>query len=212
MELNKVICADSAKYLKTIPDDTFDCCVTDPPGWLVDENKKPLHWFYYFNYLKPILQDIQRVVKPGGLIAVFQNQMYLQQMFQFFPPQAKMFICAKKNYDYLCEWQVRDSKSKFRMQYDPIMMWYNANEGSNYEDADYFVCDNSLPDQKRNTRSLDVILYLLKAFSKGSVIDPFCGRGTTLVAAELLGRPYYGIDVDAQAVSDSIKRLPVAKQ
>lgn len=39
------------------------------------------------------------------------------------------------------------------------------------------------------------------------VLDPFCGSGTTLVAAKLLGRDYVGIDKNAEAVAISESRL-----
>jgi site-specific DNA-methyltransferase (adenine-specific) len=39
------------------------------------------------------------------------------------------------------------------------------------------------------------------------VIDPFCGSGTTLVAAKLLNRRYIGIDISSDAVNLSLERL-----
>lgn len=39
------------------------------------------------------------------------------------------------------------------------------------------------------------------------VLDPFCGSGTTLVAAKLLGRRYMGIDVNASAINLCKSRL-----
>ena len=41
----------------------------------------------------------------------------------------------------------------------------------------------------------------------GMVLDPFCGSGTTLVAAELLGRDSIGIDISPEAVSITRQRL-----
>jgi site-specific DNA-methyltransferase (adenine-specific) len=41
----------------------------------------------------------------------------------------------------------------------------------------------------------------------GLVVDPFCGSGTTLVAAAKLGRPFVGGDVGALAIETSAKRL-----
>ena len=39
------------------------------------------------------------------------------------------------------------------------------------------------------------------------VLDPFCGSGTTLVSAKLLGRDYIGIDINKDAIEISEKRL-----
>lgn len=39
------------------------------------------------------------------------------------------------------------------------------------------------------------------------VLDPFCGSGTTLVAAKLLNRKYLGVDILADAVKLSLERL-----
>jgi len=41
----------------------------------------------------------------------------------------------------------------------------------------------------------------------GVVLDPFCGSGTTCVAAKMLGRKYIGIDVNPDYVEISCKRL-----
>jgi len=39
------------------------------------------------------------------------------------------------------------------------------------------------------------------------VLDPFCGSGTTLVAAQSLGRRYIGIDVNPEAIAITTERL-----
>ena len=41
----------------------------------------------------------------------------------------------------------------------------------------------------------------------GLVLDPFCGSGTTLVAAELLGRNSLGVDIASEAVQLATQRL-----
>ena len=46
------------------------------------------------------------------------------------------------------------------------------------------------------------------ATDKGDmVLDPFCGSGTTLVSAKLLGREYVGIDINPEAITLSQERL-----
>ena len=43
------------------------------------------------------------------------------------------------------------------------------------------------------------------------VLDPFCGSGTTLVAASLHGRDFHGIDVSEDALSVAAERLAEAE-
>lgn len=41
------------------------------------------------------------------------------------------------------------------------------------------------------------------------ILDPFCGSGTTLVAAKLLNRAYIGIDISSDAINLATRRLEV---
>ena len=43
--------------------------------------------------------------------------------------------------------------------------------------------------------------------ARSSVLDPFCGGGTTLVEAKLLGHPAYGIDLNPLGVALSLAKL-----
>lgn len=60
-------------------------------------------------------------------------------------------------------------------------------------------------------KPLALLLLLVEACSPpgGLVVDPFCGSGTTLVAAKRLGRPCLGIDANPDAVRISRTRLDV---
>ena len=41
----------------------------------------------------------------------------------------------------------------------------------------------------------------------GTVLDPFCGSGSTLLAARSIGRPFYGIDIETNYVEIARQRL-----
>ena len=51
------------------------------------------------------------------------------------------------------------------------------------------------------------IIYSIMDENKGIIIDPYCGSGTTLVAAKILGHDYIGIDISPQYVAMAEKRL-----
>ncbi len=42
---------------------------------------------------------------------------------------------------------------------------------------------------------------------KGTVLDPYCGSGTTLVAAKILRHSYIGIDISKQYINFAEKRI-----
>ncbi len=67
--------------------------------------------------------------------------------------------------------------------------------------------------QKRNDHSapypVEICLIPLKATCppKGLVLDPFCGTGTTLIAASLLGYSSIGIDISPEYIQQATERL-----
>ena len=58
-------------------------------------------------------------------------------------------------------------------------------------------------------RSLDHVSWLVRRFSLPGdlILDPFCGSGTTCLAAKLAGRRYCGIDISGEYVKYARQRL-----
>ncbi|MCS6795312.1 MAG: site-specific DNA-methyltransferase, partial [Raineya sp.] len=50
-------------------------------------------------------------------------------------------------------------------------------------------------------------IYSVMNENKGWVIDPYCGSGTTCVAAKLLGHQYIGIDISQEYLNMAQKRI-----
>jgi DNA modification methylase len=50
---------------------------------------------------------------------------------------------------------------------------------------------------------------LIEAFTQPGdiVLDPFCGSGSTLLAAKILGRRYVGVEIDKEYASAAQARL-----
>ena len=70
--INKIICGDSLKILKTIPDESIDCVITSPPYWaLRDYGVKGQigledHLEEYLEKLIAVFNEVKRVLKPSG--------------------------------------------------------------------------------------------------------------------------------------------------
>ena len=56
-------------------------------------------------------------------------------------------------------------------------------------------------------RRLEHVRWLCKWFAGESVIDPFCGSGTTLVACQKMAIPAIGIEIEERYVEIAAKRL-----
>jgi site-specific DNA-methyltransferase (adenine-specific) len=58
-------------------------------------------------------------------------------------------------------------------------------------------------------KPLEALKPLIGAFSRPGdlVLDPFCGSGSTLVAARDLGRDYLGIELDPQHHATAARRM-----
>lgn len=58
-------------------------------------------------------------------------------------------------------------------------------------------------------KPVSVLLPLMETFSRpgGLVLDPFAGSGSTLLAAQMAGRPYLGIELDAGYHALATERL-----
>lgn len=95
--INKVLLMDTVDFLSKLPDNSMDCCITDPPynisgydnkkeiGWLKSnkywsEKKKfskiDAEWdkfdnISYEDFMGIVISEIKRVVKPNGNIAIF---------------------------------------------------------------------------------------------------------------------------------------------
>jgi DNA modification methylase len=62
------------------------------------------------------------------------------------------------------------------------------------------------PHPATHSRPVAVIKEILK-LTKGSILDPFCGFGSTLIAAKQLGRAATGVEINPTRIAQIIKEL-----
>jgi site-specific DNA-methyltransferase (adenine-specific) len=232
--LNKVFTGDSLSILKSLPDNVVDITVTSPPynkqkvqGRLVKEVKYQNsedakdEWVYQDEQIE-ILNEVYRITKPGGHIFYnhklrWFNGVMLHPMTWL--SKSKWNIRQELIWDRTIAgnirgwrfWQVEERiywmqkgisigdelESKHAKM---TSIWRIRPDSNSVHPAPFPI---ELP-----TRCIYSIADLATGFT---VLDPYCGSGTTLAAAKMLDHNYIGIDVSSEYSEMAIARLEGAE-
>lgn len=187
---------DFREVLADVPDGSVDLIFTDPP---------------YAKEFVPVYEDLAafsaRVLRPGGSLLAYCGQYALPQILSDMQKHLRYWwMCA-------CVHHGGNHKSlpgiKTYVLWKPIVWFVKETNGS-----DEFVYDAILrpaPDKKAHDwqQALDEPLHYIEKLStaEGLVVDPFAGGGTTLVAAQQLGRRFLGAELDAENCKIALGRL-----
>jgi len=178
-----------------IPDNSVDMIFTDPP---YNEDAIQLY--------RDLGIFANRVLKPGGLLLTYSGQIFLPQTINALSENLEYIWCFSTRHN---EGQTRIWKVNVKNTWKPILgyikppldVWWKS-----IPDSVIGKSDKSSHDWQQNIE--DALHYLSHLCpSSGLVVDPFCGSGTTLVAAKQLGIRHIGIEEDIEDVQSTIKRL-----
>jgi len=199
---NTVLHADCLKALPMLPDGTVNFILTDPPyitryrsrdGRTIanDDNAA---------WLKPAFAQMYRVLKDDSFCVSFYGW-----------PQADRFMRAYRDAGFRVMGHFAFPKRytsaiRFvRYQHECAHLLAKGNPKQPRETIgdviDWTYSGNKLhPTQK----PLSVLLPLVETFSapQGTILDPFTGSGSSLLAAKTLGRSYLGIEHPEWLISE----------
>ena len=205
--LNQVLHGDCIEIMKDLPSSLVDLVVTDPP-YLVNyksrDNRSILNdrddaW------MEPAFSEISRVLKPNSFMICFYGWKRVEQFMSIwklsgFRPVGhlvwpKSYASSSGYVRYMHEQAFLLAKGKPSLAKEPlddIRKWHYS--GNAYH-----------PTQK----SVRIIQPLIEHFSRQSdlILDPFCGSGTTAVAARSSGRNYLAIEKHPGYFQIAKKRL-----
>jgi len=189
--------------------DTFDAVVTDPP-YGISQDKG----FQGHEGFAGTGRPIQRKQYKGG----WDEKKPEKQLFDIMLAKAQASIIFGGNYftDYLPvggHWLVWDKKNTMPTFSDCELAWTNINKKSvkllTYE---YNGLIGKREERVHPTQKpVEVMQWaILKTRNAQSILDPFMGSGTTLVACQKLSRKGTGIELDPDYFEIACKRVDEA--
>lgn len=204
---NVVLHDDCVARLQTLPAACVDFVLTDPP-YLVryrsrtgqtlinDDNDR---------WLVPAFAEIARVMKPGSFCVSFYGWNAADRFFHAWKAAGLRVVghlVFRKPYASSAHYLTHQHESAYLLAKGRAV-------APAFPLPDTFGWDytgNRLHPTQKPVRVLRPIVESFCA-PAGLVLDPFCGSGSSLVAARLCGRDFLGIETDAQHWRTCARRL-----
>ncbi len=232
--LNKIICGDALDVLKSLPGEIVDVGVTSPPynkgenkkGWLVANVKysgasdKLPEDLYQQNQIA-VLDEIFRITKAGG--SFFYNHKIRWERGKLLHPmdwlrKTKWVIRQEIIWDRMIAANIRGWRF---WQVEERIYWLYKPKGNHIIGEELkpqhalltsiwrFLPERNNPHPAPFPLELPVrcIYSIMDGKERGVVLDPYCGSGTTLVAAKILGYDFIGIDISEEYCKFAEDRL-----
>ena len=221
---HKIICGDSTKpetYERLLGGLKVDCLLTDPPYFVAEENTSgtilndDLSAADGLKFLRSTFENFREAMANDASIYIFYATAKTRIFFDAFEDSGFHVMAGlvwKKDVPVLC-------RGDFNYAHEPIIF------GKKKRGTHKFYGDHTqstvleFPRIKNSTtegfghpssKPLPLISHLIKLSSKrgGKILDGFLGSGSTLIAAEQLGRVCYGVELSEKfSLSATVKKF-----
>ena len=208
--INKVFHADARTLLRALPTPSIDLVLADPM-FGVSKNPKPRATYdwgvdpaggnadKWWEYHGPIYEQCRRVLKPGGTLAWAMGFKFHERFAEWFGGYRIWALSRFKRQGINSSghiWVVQTAEQT------PIR----------YPDKDGLIEMDTKPALRKChpcPKAVSEMVWMVEALTRPGqiVFDPFCGTGSTLVAAGLLKRKFLGCDLSERYCRVAIKRL-----
>ena len=200
--IGKIINANCLDILKDIPDNSIDCVITDPPfGINYQSNRRKIKHEKIVNddALFLFLNELIRITKEDGCLFIFyswKNKLIDDRI-------KNEIIWVKDN------WSAGDLKGNYGNMYETIAFIPRLGFKMQKRYPNVFECKRANCELHPTEKPVGIINFLLRSATKKDdlILDPFCGSGTTCVAAKQNHRRYIGIDISDKYCEIARRRL-----
>jgi DNA modification methylase len=188
-----------------VADNSIDLIWTDPPY--------PTEYLYCYEWLA---NEAMRVLRPGGFVATMCGGANLPKIFRYFEDSGLTYFyeCThKSNGEAPRVWRHTSNPAYAVVAKSKPIVMYVKGRGSPrignmlnlFEVTEGWTLGKLYHKWGQDVNSARYYIDYLS--SPGDIVlDPFVGGGTTMIAAELIGRRFVGFDVELSAVRTSQQR------
>jgi SAM-dependent methyltransferase len=190
---------DFRTILPSIPDGCVDLIFTDPP---YDKETVPLY--------EDMAREAARILRPGGSLICYLGQYATADVCRLVGNHLKFLwpLCCYHEGpgQVMAFWGIR-------VKWKPMLWFVN---GGNRFDTSAVVEDLIVSTKEKSAHPwqqsvVEARYYIEKLTpSGGLVVDPFCGGGTTAVAAKLAGRKWITCELDQEYAAIATQRIKEA--
>ena len=207
--LNKVYHSDALSLLKAMPTASLDAVISDPmygtcTKFEYDWGREPArgdpgnHWLYH----SPMYQECRRVLKPNGVLAWAQGFKFVRHFNDWFGPHRVWSpLCNSLGLNIVPNTWVVQTRERIPIEH-PNDMIVRVRRNTFHPLKALHPCP----------KPVEEMVFMISALTKPGqvVLDCFCGIGSTLVAAQQLGRRWIACDISKRYCQIAMKRLAEA--
>ena len=226
LEINRIHCGDCLELLRDIEDESIDLIVTDPPFFVLKQNKKleDCGWDNFENiddfmdFTKKWVKECYRVLKDNSQMYVFWSQMWQMEFWNLDQPfEIKRMLLWEnpcRTHAFTSRMYLWNYTPVFFLTKGKIEKW-NASflKKENVDVFRFPAPQTNWHGEKKQIHFLQKPLVPIEIFVNNSsnsgdlVLDPFIGSGTTAVASLKLDRKFIGFEISEEYIQIANKRL-----
>ncbi|KXA95553.1 hypothetical protein AKJ65_01530 [candidate division MSBL1 archaeon SCGC-AAA259E19] len=227
-ELKNLFLGDCLEKIEKVPEDSVDCVVTDPPYGINVESgtreqirKLRENWTYegddedIFPQLLRLFKKLEPKLKGDAHIYIFTSWKAWHKLY----PLADDFFDVRNWLVYLHYLSTGGDLNVYRTAASSIL-FAAAGDGRKIREHKWNFFDESGNYRKNGKsyhppqKSVSICKKLIEnsTVEGETVLDPFCGSGTTLVAAEELDRNWIGIELEERWYNTARQRIAEARK
>lgn len=199
LEINNIHKGDCFELLKQIPNKSIDLIITDPPyGMNFQSNhRKEKHLVIEGDDKFPIeiMQELFRIAKKG--VYVFCRWDNLKEL-----PKPKSVLAWVKD-----NWSMGDLEHEHGRQWEAICFYNMEEHKFKKRIPDVIKAERTGNNLHPTEKPVKLIRELIKANECETILDPFAGSGSTLIASKQLGKKFIGIEIEEKYVEVIKQRL-----